>query len=178
MSPVSLRRPRGETTRYVICQMPGVYTFPRLGRSDPYQQLQRRDQRLRPPGQREARCEHATALIHDQPASTPAEGGNTVATTIAASAEAAFTPVIEPHTHQRPKDSAAIQLLATGKTKDLPGFDRLTGFVAFTADLTARVRRCQGKPWLRSSCVRSGPSGTDEYAEEAHHVPDAALLEH
>ena len=79
-----------------------------------------------------------------------------MATVIAANAGAALMPVIEPHTHQWLDDLAAARPLATGRTKDLPGFDRLTGFVAFTADLSARVRGCQGEPWLRSSCVRPG----------------------
>jgi hypothetical protein len=100
-----------------------------------------------------------------------------MATAIAADAEAAFMPVIEPQTHQWLNDLATAPMLATGRTKDLPGFDRLTGFVTFTADPSVRVRRCQGEPWLRSSRFGPAPSGTDEYAEEAHHVPRDALLE-
>jgi hypothetical protein len=55
-----------------------------------------------------------------------------VATAIAANAGAAFMPAIEPHTHQWLNDLAAARPLATGKTKDLPGFGWLTGFVVFT----------------------------------------------
>ena len=68
--------------------------------------------------------------------------------------------------------------MATGRTKDLPGFDRPTGFVAFTANLSARAgsaRESRGKGALASE---PAPAGTDEYAEEAHHVPGDALLEH
>ena len=59
-------------------------------------------------------------------------------------------------THQWLNDLAAAWLLAPGKTKARPGFDRLTGFVALTADLSARVRRCPGEPWLRSLGARTG----------------------
>ena len=68
--------------------------------------------------------------------------------------------------------------MVAGTTKDLPGFDRLTGFVAFTADLSARPEapgRAVAKELSRPNRL---PSGTDEHAEEAHHVPGDALLEY
>ena len=68
--------------------------------------------------------------------------------------------------------------MATGRTKDLPGFDRLTGFVVFTADLPVRVRKRPEEPWLGALAPEPAPAGTDEYAEEADHVPGDALLEH
>jgi len=74
-----------------------------------------------------------------------------MATTIAVNAEAAA------HARHWLNDLAAARLLATGRTKELPGFDRLAGFVTCTADLSARVRRCQGKPRLRSSRVQPAP---------------------
>ena len=43
------------------------------------------------------------------------------------------------------------------RTKDVPGFDRLTGFVTFAADLSARVRRYQGEPLAKEF---SRPAGT------------------
>jgi len=64
------------------------------------------------------------------------------------------------------------------RTKDFPGCDRLTGFVAFTPDLSARVRGCPGELWLRSFPVRSGTCQDESVPEEARHVPGDALLEH
>jgi hypothetical protein len=67
--------------------------------------------------------------------------------------------------------------MASGTTKDLPGFDRLTGHVAFTAALLPPPEE-PGRAVAKELFYRSGPSGTDEYVEEAHHVPGDALLEH
>jgi hypothetical protein len=67
--------------------------------------------------------------------------------------------------------------MATGMTKDLPGFDRLAGFVTFTAALSARVRRRPGTGTKELSGANRHPPDR-EHAEEAHHVPRNALLEH
>lgn len=67
--------------------------------------------------------------------------------------------------------------MATGTTKDLPGFDRLARFVAFTAALSARVRRRPGTATKEVSGANRHPPDR-EYAEEAGHVPGDALLEH
>lgn len=79
-----------------------------------------------------------------------------MATTIAANAEAAFMPVIEPHTHHWLNDLAAARLSATGRTKDLPGFDRLTGFRSVHSGPIRASPKVPGEPWLRSSRVQSG----------------------
>jgi hypothetical protein len=54
-----------------------------------------------------------------------------------------------------PPDAASMEVLShfgvrapwgTGRTKDVPGFDRLTGSLAFGADLSVRVRERPGDP--------------------------------
>ena len=67
--------------------------------------------------------------------------------------------------------------MATGRTKDLQGFDRLTGFVAFYRRPIRTDPEVPGRAVVRSSGVRTGLSRTDEDAEEAHDVPGDALLE-
>ena len=66
--------------------------------------------------------------------------------------------------------------MATGRTKDLPGFDRLTRFVALQ-ETYPHGSGGAGRAVVRSSGVRTGLSRTDEDAEEAHHVPGDALFE-
>jgi len=61
-------------------------------------------------------------------------------------------PAIEPHTHQWLNDLAAARLLATGKTKDLPGFGWLTGFVVFTP---RRPTMCPVMPCMSNDAFRA-----------------------